>query len=200
MTIRFYVLPIETVDGGTKRGPKYFAWRFDPDPPGLTDQWSMLDYGLISECVLAANISDVNHAALVLNADVYSFPINLDANMPQGEQAALTTFLEGVRVPAQWLSGQQTYRSVLRTISGVFLYIQRVSAIMGVDPTTIPGVTFNTQYNKLPAALHDALAQAAADLGYSFSGVSANTTLRNLFKAMADQWGTRQILMGFVTL
>ena len=54
MTVRFYILPIKRV--GTTRGPKYFSWRYDPDPPGITCPWSMKDYGAIDECVIAADI------------------------------------------------------------------------------------------------------------------------------------------------
>jgi hypothetical protein len=200
MTIRYYVLPIERSTDGNGRGPKYFEWRRDPDPPGLTSPWSMIDYGLIDQAVLVSDITDPDRTSLVAQADVYEFPLDLDANMTQQQQSTLTTFLETKVIPAQWLSGTQTFRSVLRTITGVFLYIQRISGILGVDPMTISGVTLNTQYRNLPADFSAALSQAASDLDYDFSGVRNNTTLRNILKSMADQWGARPIYMGMATL
>lgn len=198
MTIRFYVLPIERDGTGILRWPKYFASRFNGGV-GITADRNLIDYGLIDEGVLVANLGDADQAFLAAQPDVFAFPVDLDATMSQSEQITLTNLLETAQVPAQWLSGQQTYRSVLRTLTGMFLYMQRVSAILGVDPTTL-GVALNTQWRNLPPALQTALQQAAVDLGYDFGGVNNNTTLRNVLKAMADQWGTRPIYLGMATL
>jgi hypothetical protein len=199
MTIRFYILPMERAANGG-RGPKYFEWKSDPDAPGLTSPWCPVDYGLIDQVIIASDITDADHTSLVAHADVYSFPLDLDATMTQQNQNDLISFLEAKIIPAQWLSGAQTFRSVLRTIAGMFLYIQNISGILNVDPTTIEGVALNTQYRNLPATFSAALAQAASNLGYDFSGIRNNTTLRNVLKLMSDQWGTRPIYMCFTTL
>lgn len=200
MTIRFYIIPIERIiiGGINNRGPKYFYWK--ENRTGITDPWNMIDYGLIDQAVIASDITQVNHDSLVLNPDVYSFPVDLNQTMPQIEQNNLSSFLETIKIPGQWLSGTQTYRTVLRIITGVFLYIQRVCGIIRIDPTTVPGVTLNSQYQDLDLTLQSALNQAAIDLGYDFSGVSGNTTLRSLLKNMADQWGTRPIYIGITIL
>ena len=196
---RFYLIPIERVDN--KRGPQYFTWRFDPDPENsITCQWGMKDYGLIDRAVIAANVTQAQHDSLITHADVYAFPADIDTIMTQGEQATLTTFLEGTNVPAQWLAGQQTNREVLRIITAMFLYIQRMTAILGYVPGPEQGYALNTQYQNMQADVQAAILQAASDLGYSVTNVKANTTLRLILKDMSDQWGTKPILFGFVEL
>lgn len=197
--IRIYIIPIERTVDGSARGPKYFAWRFDPDPPGIDCPWSIIDYGSIDQGVLAADIQQADHDGLVLHADVYGFPQVIDANMSQSEQTALVNFLNGFGIPSQWLAGTMTYRAVLRTITGMMLYAQRFLAILGYPADPFTGLSLGTQFKNLPAAYQAAAQQAAADLGYPWN-VTNNTTVRVMLKGMADAWGARPILMGVTSL
>ena len=197
MAIRFYILPIEVVEN--RRGPKYFKWRFDPDPPGIDCPWSMKDYGSIDQAVLVADIAAADHAALVLNADVMALPLNLDSNMNAGAVNTAKTFLEAAGVPAGWVNAGVTYRSVLRTVTALFLFMQRVTAILG-RPVTVTQAGLNTQVGNLPADVRDALAQAADEQGFDRTGITGTTTVRQVLKMMADAWGSTPILFGFVTL
>jgi len=118
--------------------------------------------------------------------------------MTQQQQNALGSFLEGVAVPGNWLTGSQTFRSVLRTISGMFLFMQRVSTLFGGNPLT-SGISLNTQWRNVPANLQAAIETAAAEWGYTGS-IAANTTMRNLLKQFADLWGAKPIYMGLAEL
>ena len=193
--IRFYILPIERVDN--HRGPKYFKWRFNET--GIDCRWSMKDYGSIDMAVLAADILQADHDALVLNSDVYAFPENIDPAMTLAERSALNTYIEAHGIPGDWLAPGDTFRSVLRVITGMFLYLQRVLAIIGYPTDPYSGLTLNTQYRNIPNPLHDAMSQAAAELGYTWN-VGNNDQVRKIFKLMSDEWGSQPIYFGFVTL
>lgn len=198
--IHFYLLPIER--SGNSRGPKYFKWGMpgqDPDPPGIDCPWSMKDYGSIDMAVLAADILQADHDALILNADVYAFPENLDPTMALANRQALNTYLEAHGVPGDWLKQGDTFRAALRTITAMFLYLQRVLAILGYPADPFAGLSLNTRYNQLTTAYQDAMSQAANDLGYTWD-VAANDQIRKIWKLMADQWSDKPILFGFVTL
>jgi hypothetical protein len=175
----------------------YFKWRYNPI--GIDCPWSMKDYGMINYAVLAADIADADHTALVAHTDVLAIPINLDSTMTAGAVNTAKAFLENWNIPAGWINTGVTYRSVLRTITSMFLFMQRVTAILGhtVDVGTI---SLSTQVRNIPVDIRNALAQAASEMGYNYSAVTGTTTLRTVLKAMADAWGSQPIYFGFVTL
>ena len=197
--IRFYLLPINRFEDsdGIRRGPKYFKW--NGNPTGIDCRWSMKDYGSIDMALLAADILQVDHDSLVLNSDVYAFPENLNPLMTLAQRSTLNTYIEAYGIPGDWLKQGDTFRSVLRTITAMFLYLQRTLAILGYPADPFAGLTLNTRYNQMTIAYQNALSQAAIDLGYTWN-VAANDQIRKIWKMMADQWGSREILFGFVTL
>jgi hypothetical protein len=197
MTIRFYILPIEVRNGA--RVPKYFKYRGDLTPPYIDCQWAMKDYGSINMAVICADIADADHNALVLNADVYSFPVNLDQTMTQAQRSTLNTYIEAHGIPGDWLGPGDTFRSVLRVITAMFLYMQRVLTLIGYPADPFTGLTLNTRYSDIPNPLHDALQQGAVSLEYTWT-VGNNDQIRKIWKMMADQWGVRPILFGLATL
>jgi hypothetical protein len=198
MTIRYYILPTITVGG--RRGPKYFHFGGPGgDSPGIDCVWSMKDYGSIDEAVLAADISDTDHATVSANMDVYSFPINLDTTMALAERSAANTFFEAHGIPGDWLKQGDTFRGVLRIVTAMFLYLQRVLALIGYPADPYAGLTLNTQYRNIPNPLHDALQAGAVSLGYTWT-VGNNDQIRKIWKTMADAWGSTPILFGFTTL
>jgi hypothetical protein len=196
MAIRYYVLPIE--HNNNARGPKYFTWRYDPDPPGINCPWSMKDYGLMDQAVLCADIQPADATTMAGYADVLSIPANLDTNLTAGAVNTAKNYLESVNIPAGWISTADTYRSVLRSLLGIFFFLQRVTAIAGqaIDWVSVP---LNTQWRNIPATWRDAMTQAATEMQFDTSGTTNNTTLRAILKNMADQW-TTPILFGLDTL
>ena len=198
MAARFYFLPIEHV--GNYRGPEYLPWRFDQNPvPELAGvQWSMKDYGVIDQAIVAANVTPAQHTWLESQPDVLAVPLNLDADITPGQISAFNAYLEGREIPADWLVGG-TVRQGLRTVTAMFLYMQAVTAITGTSPFDT-GVSLNTQIQNIPLGWRNAMQQAANQLGYDTSAFTGTTTLRQFLKGMADQWGDQPILFGFVTL
>jgi hypothetical protein len=194
--IRFYILPIDrTADN--HRGPMYLKWRFNET--GIDCVWTMMDYGSIDMAVIGADITQVQHDALILNTDVYAFPENLDGTMTLANRQALNTYLEAHAIPGDWLKQGDTFRLAIRTVTCMMLYLQRVLGIIGYPIDPFAGLTLNTKYANIPNPLHDALHTAATSLGYTWN-VGNNDQIRKIWKDMSDQWGNTPILFGFVTL
>jgi hypothetical protein len=140
-----------------------------------------------------------DHDYLAAQLSVYQFPADLDVAMGATARAEISVYLEGVAVPADWLGPQDTFRTALRTVTGMFLFMQRLTAITGDDPISA-GLELNDRYDSVPQLWRDGILQAYGDLGYDDSVVRDNWTLRVILKNTADQWGARPIHFGFVTL
>jgi len=196
MTIRYYILPIIRT-AGDMRTAKYFAY-----PKGGLDgihcDWTMKDYGAIDRGIVCANILDADHTSLVANADVLAPPVNIDTTMTAGAVSTAKTFLEGFDIPAGWINTSDTYRSVLRTITAFFLYMQRVTGVLG-HGFVLPSGWTNLQINQVPVDIRNAMAQAATSFEYDYSWVTGTTTVRLVLKGMADAWGTKPIYFGLAT-
>ena len=194
--IQYYLLPVQVVND-VYRGPSYLKWRWNPE--GLDVPWSCKDYGLIDVMVCAVDGAQADHDYLAAQGDVYQFPENLEVNPSPAELNQLETYLEGAYIAADWLSPSETWHEALRTVTGMFLFMQRLTAITGNSPLEW-GVTLNTQFRNLDQVYQDAITQAFTDLGYDDSVIRTNWTLRVLLKNAADQWGEKPILFGFTTL
>jgi hypothetical protein len=197
MPIRFGVFPIERV--GSARGPEYIPWRFDANPAEsvAVANWSMKDYGLIDRAVLAIDANAAQFTDLNGRAGVILFPQNLDTQPTTQQRTNVQTALESQNIPAGWIGAGDTWRTILRGITGIFLSMQRVTGITGSTPDDW-GVTLNTTFDALPADVQSAFLQAAQELGVNT--IPSSTTLRAILRGMADRWEERPIEFGFVTL
>jgi hypothetical protein len=195
MPTYFYLMPIARVDNG--RGPKYLKWRFNPT--GIDCQWSMKDYGSIDYGCLAVNATVEQHTTLVGYTDNYQFPENLDAIMTSAQRSTLEAFLEAVAVPGDWITAQDSFRTALRTVTGMFMFMQRLTALAGSNPLNW-GITLNTQWRNLSAQQQSWITDAFMSLGYSAAFITNNTQVRRIIKAASEQWGARPIYFGFVEL
>lgn len=197
MTVRFYVLPIET--NGDTRGPKYLDWRFDPDPPGIDCLWSMKDYGLINAALVAADVSAAQHASLSGYADVAAAPVNLDNNVTAGALPIVVNVLEALRIPAGWVTTAYTYREILRMIGGLFMFAQRHHGIHNEQLVDNVG-QLDLEWNQIPLARRQRVVETADSLGYDYSAVQATWKIRRILKHLGDQWADTPILFGLTTL
>jgi hypothetical protein len=200
MTIRYYILPIVRDATLTRRGPKYFRWGIGTNTIGtIVCPWSMKDYGDIDQCIVCADILAADHTTLSANADVLSIPVNIDTTLNTGARNTARTFLETYNIPAGWVNTGMTYRAVLRVVTGFFLYMQRVTALLGHGITLPAGWADLTMAN-VPVDIRTAMADAATSFGYDYSTVTGTTTVRTVLKAMGDAWGTQPIYFGIATL
>jgi len=198
MAIRFYLVPIETVDGN-KRGPKYLLWRFTESIAPLDVRWSGMDYGLEPVILVWADVDAVQHTTLSTNVDVISIPANIDATITAGVLPAVKSALEALNVPAGWVTTGHTYRQVLRIVAGLFQFAQRHHGVH-LERLFSGGFDLNTQFNTLPLAVRQRLVATANSLNYDTLDLSGSSTIRQILKNLADQWGSKPIVMGGIEL
>lgn len=198
MTARFYIIPITRI--GTKRGPKYFTWGVGPEKiQGIDCRWVMKDYGDIDEAIIAADISTADHNYVSIQPDVLSLPANIDQRLNSSAVNSAVNFLETYNIPGGWINTTQTYRYVARIVTGMFLFMQKVTFYLG-HTLTLPQNWVNLTLNQVPVDIRDAMASAAAEMNYDYSWVIGSTTVREILKGMADGWGAIPILFGFISL
>jgi hypothetical protein len=197
---RFYLVPIETI--GTSRGPLYIQWNVHGSPPDPTDldigNWSMMDYGFAPfGLILARDISQANHDALILNADVYAFPEILDQAIDP--QDNLDTFFETIGIPTDWLQPVNTYLEFLRQTSAMFQFNQRYGGIAAnqtgelhslIDDAGGLDARYN-QWDNQTQLWFDATLES-----FGYPPKVGNPSLRQLMKQAGDAWGNTPFLMG----
>jgi hypothetical protein len=195
MTIRYYLVPIETV--GEARGPKYLRWRFTENPTPLGVTWSGMDFGLEPAMLVRADVTGGQHTTLSANADVVSIPTNIDANITADALPTVKAALETLNIPADWVTTAFTYRQVLRMVAGLFQFAQRHH---GIHFERLFSFNMDTQFSSLPLPVRQRLIATANSLNYDISGLSGSNTIRQILKDVADQWGDKPIILGGVEI
>jgi hypothetical protein len=202
MAARLYFIPEQSavVNGVPCRFPKYLGWRDIAPLAGVEGiGFSALDYGFEPVFLVGAEVTAAQHAILAAQTDVLAVPANLDNNLSAAAVTATRNFLEILNVPAVWVTTAQTYRQVVRVIGGLFQFMQRLH---GIQPSRLfqAGTTLSTQYSQLPANSRASLLQAAQSFGYDTTSLSGTSTLRQILKVLADQWGSARLVLGPVEI
>jgi hypothetical protein len=187
--IRFYLVPVET---GTRRGPKYFPYRGDPDAPAMIQlgddgngiQWQARDYGNEPSMLIAANTSNADDATLAALTDVTKFADNLDTQVGSN-LAAMQSALETLKLPAQMVTSTTSHRQIIRGIMGVFAIAQCMQG-KGFNIFS-GGITLSTTLSAIPTAARQALQDCATFQGYDQTGITLASTVRQLLTKIVQQ-------------
>ena len=195
--VRFYIMPISVVND-VYRGPKYLKWRFNPG--GIDCPWSMKDYGLIDAGLVAADVTQAQHEALAAEVDVVAAPVDIDQSISEIAIPRVQAVLEALRIPAQWVTSDYTYRDLLRMVGGLFMFAQRYHGMH--NEALIDSVDqLDLRWNQIPQARRQRIVATADNLGYDYSEVTNTWTIRRILWHFAQQWGETPILFGsLVTL
>lgn len=189
-----YLIPM--IGTGTRqdpRRPKYID--------GLGASTGVLRYGFQPVALVALDVDDDTDATLAANVDVQKIPDDLDNTIGPNALSIIQNALEDRNIPSQWVTSNITYRMVLRTLYGFFSFLQRYSAIANTTALVFGGaVTLNTQFNQLSGTARTNLRNTATDLGLTLTGIPNTSTLREVLKLLADQWGQREFVIGGVTI
>jgi len=174
----------------------------DPRSPKYLASYACTDYGHQPQMLCAADVDAGTDAALQANSDVTRIPDNLDAQLGAGAVTAVQNALEARNIPAGWVTQALTYRTVLRTLFGMFSLFQRYAAIAQNPNAVIDGatVTLSTQFNQLPLKARQDLQATVASFGLDTSGLTGASTIRQILKAFADQFGQRPFTLGGVAI
>lgn len=161
----------------------------------------MMHFGHQAVYLLAADLDATADAALVANADVTKIPDNLD----QLIGAALATVqakLSAVNIPFGWVTSGMSYRTMLRVIIPVFIFMQHFHNVTQIAAAIMNGttVTLNTQFNALSAAVRQGLLDTAASFNFSTTGFTGTSTVGQILKGVADQYGDQPITIGGINI
>lgn len=164
-------------------------------------QSACTDYGFQPVMLCAMNVDTTADIFITAQADTTKIPDNLNSTIPAPGLATVQNALESRNIPAGWVTAGLTYRELLRTIDGFFTFLQRYAGITNKTNLVIGGsVTLNTQFNQLPQAVRGELQATAISLGLSTAGISGSSTIRDILKNVADQWGQRAFVLGGITI
>ena len=183
MATQLYLVPI--IGTGTDvdpRRPKYSDAGLPLDSSVVT--WSAMDFG--NEPIML--VATETNAALAAETDVLQIPLDLDQNLTAGAVTAAQTYLEGMNIPADWITTAFTFRRVVRLLACMF-QIWQVCQGLGMGKLFGGGVTLSTTFGSLPAGTRALLLQAAQQLNFDTSSLSGASTIRQIIKALMVQFG-----------
>ena len=198
MAFRLYIVPV--VGSGLSitdaRRPKYFN---STDGIISTGQsWSVVDFGFEPVMIVGADLITADDLLVAQQPDAISLPFNLAVTLNAGQVTTTRARLESLHIPALWVNTSLTWVSVVRTVLGMFSFLQRYSGIYarqnGISPPSlfVSGVTLETLFGGLPVTVQTALIETAVSFGFSTAGLTANTTVRVVLKALADNFQAQQ--------
>lgn len=196
LEIYLYLLPMiidSTNPDRPVRRPAYIA-----DIMLENRERTIMPYGREDVCFLAILWTQEENDSLMTHADVNKVPDTLDAQLGGAGANAVKARLAELNIPDNWVQASDTWRDVVRVTMRIFQFSQRVAGL-GHTRLFPPGVTLNTQYKDLPQAYQQVLQDAAASFGWDTSGLTQNSTMRNILKTLSDQWGETPITLGSFT-
>lgn len=199
--MNLYLVPVETVTvlGKIKRGPRYFSWRFTQETEPLNVTWTAMDYGFVPSMLLhTPDITVEQHNTLIIHADVYDWPDNLDQSIAPAD--TIDTFLEAINIPTDWLTPSTTYRELLRALAGMFAFNQRYSGIAastdGSAHSIFDNATLATRLNQLTGQEQTWFLQTVSSFGIDPNIVPLNAQLRQLVRQAGNYWGEKPFNLG----
>ena len=158
-----------------------------------------MDYGLMPVAIAWVDATTQQHNALAANGDVRQVPANLDNAISSGAVTTTRNILEALDIPGNWVTTADTWRGILRSTAGLFQFAQRVHGRFGT--TLLPdGFTLNTTWSQLPQGAQDIILQVAQELEIDTSGATGSTTLRTIFRTIADAYAGQEMVIGGQTI
>ena len=121
--------------------------------------------------------------------------------------ATVKNKLEILGIPSQWVQSTDSYASVCRVVIIFSRILSQFEItrkkLARITKLLSEGRTWDTRWNQLDADLRTDLrtaAEAAAGVPIDTSGISGGSTLRQVFKAVSDQWQLVSLPFGDIVL
>ena len=188
-----------TQGGGEFAAPKYFYGRLTTGLAGMEGiRWYWERFVWENHGIVAADVTDAQHALISAQTDVIAIPA-LDSTIPNATaRNRVRNILEAGNIPGTWVTVGMTYRQIVRTVLSIWRFANRYISKGGW--IFIGGITLDTTWAEIPAAAQQRLRDAAVEFGLDYSGVTGTTTIRQLLKGMADQFGDVEYQIGGVVI
>lgn len=193
MSVRVYLMPrvidprrTLNVNGVTVQMyiPKYMNL-IAPGKPA-----SQKGFGEELVCLLIAEVTDAEHAAITANADVRAMPQDLDSQVTAGNRTAIVNALESMNVPAHWIANGQTFRLVLRRLVGMFDLNCNVQG----RGFRFLQTALDNPVSSLPQSVRNAMQASANALNLSTGGITGATLVRDALAAIGAQFDSRPVM------
>lgn len=193
---RLYLVPTESYDPGTGvvyYGPQYFHWQVPAySSSGTLPFLGKHHYGFANCYVVLADLTQPDHDALMLNSDVYVYPVDVDHNIAPQDINSLRTQFEGFNIPTDWLTPANTYRELIRQVWGIFLFVARYGLLageLGYPPRTFlfNDVDLDTQYSSFSVGVKEIFDATVTTYGVDPGIILPNMTIRQMLKAVSDE-------------
>ena len=164
-----------------------------------------MNFGAGEDCIMFINASQSYLDTIAADPEcrLIATPANIDNALTAGQVSAIQTFLEGLGVPADWLTAGETRRQALRGIAGMFMFSQRMEGRFGISwkrKLVGHGVTLATQWSALPTAFQIELLDVAASYGWFNVTPTDTMTLRQILRAMGNRLQSVPIQISGFTL
>jgi hypothetical protein len=196
MADNVYFMP--AVGVGTKADPRRAKYQTNLAAAGV--MYAQHDYGGEPTFMVAVrNIPAALHTTISGDAACLVVP---DLDVPIGTRLTnAVNKLEAMNVPASWMADTQTFRQALRVVYAIFDIAER---LLGLGRANLfqAGVTLDTTFGSLAAGVRQDLRDVADSFTppLDYSAVTNSTTIRQLFKGLADQRSGSPVTFGPVTL
>lgn len=201
-SVHFYIVPkVGSGVSGDRYRAKYIAdssQEFVNGTGAIAGFAAAMDYGFENIMLVGANVTAAEDAFISAQPDVWVLPAgNLNDQIVSINLTTLKNTLEGMKIPAGWITIASTHRDVGRFVAQLFLIFQRyhflaVSNGMNGSPFA-GGITLDSTFGDMTVARRQVLSQAAQSLGIDVSGVTLTTTIRQAFRLLAPQLGNIQL-------
>jgi hypothetical protein len=199
MPIRAYIVPytrefMPAPDDQTK-GVWEMRAKYIQDMVGLKP--TIRGYGAEGVALVVVDVSTLDHGIISGNADVLSFPENLDTSPNTANRNAAITALEARNIPAGWINAGITWRQILRAVAKIIRITKELDGGANfIGRLFDNGRTFSTQFQDLPIGVRQRMIAYATEKGWDTSGLSSTSTLRQILKFLADQLPGNPVLRG----
>jgi hypothetical protein len=198
MTWRLYIVPINKIDYGDGTefaAPKYFFGRLTDGLPGMEGvQWAWERFVRESHGIIAADVSDPQHALVNAQTDVIVIPALDNTIQNATVRNRVRNILEAGNIPGTWVTIGMTYRQIVRTVLNIWGFANRYVSKGG--KIFAGGITLDTTWSQIPALAQQRLRDTADEFGLDYSAVTPTTTIRQILKGMADQFGDIEYQIG----
>lgn len=198
MPIRYYITPYTREFMPAPDDPNTGCWEmrtFIQDMVGLKP--SIRGYGAEGVCLVAVDVSSLDHGIISGNSDVLSFPENLDANPGSAARNTAVTALEARGIPAGWVQAGMSWRQILRSVAKIVRVTKEMDGAANLIGRLLSnGRTLSTQLQDLPQGIRQRMIAYAQRNGWDTSGLSNTSTIRQILKFLADQVPGNPVLRG----
>lgn len=183
-SMAFLITPAELTAHDTLR-PKY-VWN-------VTNTYEAKQYGIEHVMFVGAPLTPEQRTAIGTNIDVILIPNNLDATISAIALPQVQSALEGLQIPAGWVTTSHTYRQVCTVVLKFFAFMNRFE-VLHQRTFFEAGITLDTRINQLTQAQRDALTLTAQSMGLDISGITGPMLVRQALKLLGDQMPSTTVM------